>query len=159
MNVVTPTISDILYIAGRMRDDEIAQYLALTGLSEYDPDVCTRTVLRVMGDVNFCLLDADGLPYCVGGYDEIRPMVWQTWMMGTPEGWEKHWMDITKFSRRTMDSLLASDRAHRVQCYALATRTEAQEWYKRGLKMEFEGTLRKLFADGQDGVCYVKVKE
>lgn len=159
MNLVTPTVGDILYIAGRMREDEIAQYLALTGLTEYDPDVCTRTVLRVMGEVNFCLLDSDGLPYCVGGFDEIRPKVWQTWMMGTPDGWDKHWREITKASRRLMDNLLASGRAHRVQCYALATRTQAQEWYKRGLKMDFEANVRKLFADGQDGVCYVKVKE
>jgi hypothetical protein len=159
MIVVTATLSDLLFVAHRMRDDEIEQYLAITGNEAYDPDDCVRSVLQVMGEVNFCMLDADGNPYCIGGYDEIRPKVWQTWMMGTPDGWKNHWRDITKLSRRTMDALLSSSRAHRVQCYALASRTEAHDWYRRGLGMTFEATVQKLFADGQDGVCYVKVKE
>lgn len=158
-HLISPTVGDILYIASRMREDEIEQFLAMTGLKEYDPDVMTKAVLGSMGNVSFVLLDNDAVPYCAGGFTQVLPMVWQTWMMGTPIGWEKNWRDITKYSRRMMDNLLKSGQANRIQCYSLRARTNAQLWYKRGLGMKFESHIEKLFADGQDGTCYVKIKE
>lgn len=158
MNLLKPTVLDIAYVTSRMRKDEIEQFLAITGDTDYDPDDCARMVIRSMGEINFALLDSDGMAYCVGGYDEVRPKVWQTWMVGTHEGWETNWRTITKASRRTMDYLLESGRANRIQCYSLPTRTMAQEWYKRGLGMVLEGTVKNMFADGQDAVCYIKTR-
>lgn len=158
IRLAAPLIEDLAWLAKRMRPDEIAQYLALTGQTEYDPDQCARALASISG-VNFVLVDREGYPVCAGGFEEVRLKVWQTWMVGTTEGWAKHWRAITKHSRRLMDNLLASDRAHRVQTYALASRRAAHVWYERGLGQTFEGVHRGLFADGQDGVCYAKVKE
>lgn len=159
LRLVRPLVEDVAYLSRRMREDEIEQWLALTGFAEYDPDRAARSIIATMGEVNFCLVDADERAIVVGGYDEIRPKVWQTWMVGTKEGWERHWRSITKAARRTMDSLLDSGRAHRVQTYALASRTAAHEWYRRGLGMTYEGTHRRHFASGADAVCYAKVLE
>ena len=160
MNVIENIfVLDVYHISLNMREDEIEQYLAITGLDNYDPDVCTRTVLGMMGEIRFCLFDDDGQAYCIGGYLEISPKVFQTWMMGTNEGWEKHWRSITKFSRRTMDALLESDRCNRIQCTSLSTREFTHNWYKRGLGMKYESLIQKYYADGRDAVCYVRIKE
>jgi hypothetical protein len=159
MNLVTPTVLDIYHIALRMRDDEQAQYLAWAQVEQYDPDEATRMVLSMMGEVNFALLDENGEAYCVGGFTESRPKVWQSWMMGTDDGWKNHWREITKASRRIMDTLLASDRCHRIHDYSLVTRTAAHRWYVKGLGMKFSHNEQKWFSDGQDAACYIRVKE
>lgn len=156
IQLAAPIMEDLSFVARRMREDERAQWCALTGRDEYDPDLCARGLARLDGPA-FCLV-SEGLPFCVGGFEPIRPGVYQTWMAGTPEGWEQHWRAITKHSRRLMAQLLATD-AHRVQTYALASRKQAHEWYARGLGQSFEAIHRCLFADGQDAVCYARVRE
>lgn len=154
-----PTVLDIALVASQMREDEIDQYLSFSGVKEYDPDEFVKMVIAGLGADSFVLYGDDELPYCIGGYVEVRPYVWQTWMMGTQDGWDKHWRTITKESRRTMDELLKSGRAHRIQCYSLSARISAHNWYKRGLGMKFECVAQKLFADGRDACCHIKVRE
>lgn len=151
-----PILEDFAFICRRMREDECAQWCALTGFEHYNPDLAARG-LAVLTGPSFSLVDDQGLPYCVGGFEPIRPGVYQTWMAGTDAGWVHHWREITKQSRRLMDDLLAHD-AQRIQTYALASRTQAHEWYSRGLKQTFEGVHRRFFADGQDAVCYARVR-
>lgn len=158
VRIGTPLVEDFAYLARRMRPDEIAQFLALTGQKEYHPDFAARAFLMTPG-MSFVLVDRANLPFCAGGFEEVRPGVWQTWMVGTMEGWAKHWRAITKHSRKTMDFLFNEQGARRIQTYALASRKDAHEWYARGLKQEFEGLHRQFFADGQDAVCYARVRE
>jgi hypothetical protein len=149
-----PTAFDLAWLAMHMRADEQAQWCALTGRGEYDADLCARGMAAI-GGVSWCLYGRDGRPFCAGGFEEVRPKVWQTWMAGTDEGWKRHWRTITKEARRCMAGLFAHG-AQRIQTYALASRTEAHEWYRRGLLQDYEGTHRAFFADGQDGVCYAR---
>lgn len=150
-------VEDVAYLARRMRADEIAQYLALTGLQEYDPAVAARAFLAIRGPT-YTVVGDDDLPVCCGGFEEVMPGVWQPWMVGTMDGWAKHWRFITKTSRRLMDDLFTHG-ARRIQTFALASRKDACAWYARGLKQEFEGLHRAWFADGQDAVCYARVRE
>lgn len=156
--VVFPTVMDIYHVASRMRDEEVAQYLAATGLPAYDPDECTRRVLSQMGEFSFGLLDADGMPIVVGGYIETREKCFTSWMMGSEESWQKHWRTITKVSRRTMDALLNEGRAQRISDYSLRARNKAQDWYKGGLGLEFSHVERKWYANGEDANCYIKLR-
>lgn len=158
-DVVFPSVLDVYHVASRMRDEEIEQYLAATGLEAFDPDECTRRTLGIMGEFSFAILDLEGLPIVVGGYIETRDKVFQSWMMGSNEAWGKHWRTITKVSRRTMDALLSSGRAHRISDYSLCARNKAQDWYKGGLGMEFSHVERKWFANGADANCYIKLSE
>lgn len=141
-----------------MRPDEIAQWKALTGYETYEPNSAALGFAMMQGPT-FVLVGDDGVPVVAGGLEPIRPKVYQTWMVGTMDGWGKHWRAITKASRRLIDDLLASGEANRVQTMALTTRTEAHEWYRRGLGMDYEATLRGFFSDGSSAALFAKVRE
>lgn len=158
VRLATPIVGDFVYLAQNMRDDEIAQWLALTGAADYNPDLCARGFLALTGPA-FVLVGPDNLPVVAGGFEPIRPGVYQTWMAGTTAGWAKHWKAITRHSRRLVDGMLRDGVAQRVQTYALASRTAAHTWYERGLGQTFEGVHRSFFADGQDAVCYARIVE
>lgn len=156
--LTAPSVFDVGWLCERMRPDEIEQWCALTGHATYDAELAARSVLATMGEFAFCIVAEDNMPVVVGGFVEDRPGVFQTWMVGTAEGWERHWRAITRHSRRAIDALLKCGRAHRVQTHALASRTAAHGWYER-LGMTREGTLRRYFADGQDAIVFSKLRE
>lgn len=154
--LVPVLLSDLVLLAHRMRADEKDQWCAVTGEAEYDPDMAARMFAQV-GGVSWCMVDAAGDPLAAGGFEEVRPKVWQTWMAGTQAAWDVHWRRLTRECRRLGDGLLASGRAHRIQTYALAERAAAHRWYE-ALGQRHEGTLERFFADGRDAVCYVKTR-
>jgi hypothetical protein len=151
-----PIVEDYCHIARHMRADEIAQYLALTGLQEYVPDVAARSLVACDGQA-FVMVDREGLPVLVGGFSPVRHGVFEGWLAGTEDGWAKHWRAMTKVCRRLMDDLLATD-AHRIETFALTSRTAAHEWYERGLLMSREGVMKGYFSDGQDAIVFARVK-
>lgn len=151
-----PIVQDFAYIAANMRPDEIAQYLALTGLPEYVPDVAARSLVASPGS-QFVMVGRDGLPVLVGGFAPVRRGVFEGWLAGTPQGWANHWRAMTKVCRGLMDDLLANG-AHRIETFALASRAPAHEWYERSLLMQREGVLRGYFADGQDAIVFARTK-
>lgn len=153
--LTVPQVADLVYLAYHMRPDEIDQFEGLTART-YDPEIAARTFLQLNGPA-WVLLDVDGTPACAGGFEPVAVGMYRSWMAGTTEGWAKHWRTLTKYGRRQMDALLAAD-ARRIEDFALASRTEAHEWYRRGLGMAYEGTHKAWFADGRDAVCYAKVE-
>lgn len=152
VRVCVPRVDDFAHIARRMRPDECAQFAAFAGLADYDPEVAARAYVLTPG-LAYCLVDRAGYPFAIGGFYELRPGVWETWGIGTPDGWERHWFAITRESRRRMRSLFAEG-AHRIQIVALASRTAAHAWYAEGLGMRFEGRLRGYCGNGEDAVIY-----
>lgn len=158
MRLAAPLLQDYVYIANRMRPDEIAQFLSVAGLSEYEPDIAARSFAAIPG-VAHALIDDAGYPVLLGGHEEVRPGVWQGWLMGTMEGWERHGFAISRVCRRLQDRLMESEHCHRVQLYATADRKPAHVWYERALGMTYEGTHRAYFADGSDALCFARVKE
>lgn len=152
-----PIVEDYCHIARHMRADEIAQYLALTGLPQYVPDVAARALLSSGGQA-FVLVDRAGLPVLIGGFAPVRRGVFEGWLAGTEKGWTKHWRAMTKVCRRLMDDLFAQGDAHRIETFALASRVEAHAWYERSLLMPREGVMKGYFCDGQDAIVFARVK-
>lgn len=151
------SLTDIESVALRMRADEQAQWLSITGRDTYDPWLCARTLAGTPGP-QYVLVDGRGVPFAVGGMTEIRPKVWQTWAAATDTAWDDYWREITGHCRRMIRDVLESGAGHRVETLALASRTRAHAWYEAGLGQRFEGVLRSYFADGQDAVVYSRVR-
>jgi hypothetical protein len=152
--LVPVLVTDLVRLAYEMRDDEKDQWCAVTGNAEYDPDLAGRMFAQI-GGVSWCYVNAAGEPVAAGGFEEVRPKVWQTWMAGTMEAWTDHWKAITRHSKRLGDRLIENGHANRIQTYALAERTAAHRWYE-ALGQRYESHLEQFFADGRDAVCYVK---
>jgi hypothetical protein len=146
-------MADLLYLTQRMRPDEIAQWVALTG-RPFDADAAVRALAGLPADV---LVGRDSLPILAGGIDTLRPGVGEAWMIGTLDGWAQYGGAITRWGRRILAAALDSN-FHRVQTVALASRTAAHDWYVRGLGMNREGMLPGYFADGQSGVLFAKTR-
>lgn len=131
----------IAYLAERMRPDEIEQWLAFTGYDTYTPESFCNEVEAMQGP-RFTVLQSDGYPAAAGGFYCVGDGVWQSWMVGTMEGWEKNWRALTKTCRWFIAAMLSpACGAKKLQTFALASRTHAMEWYARGLQMECERLL------------------
>lgn len=146
-------LADLVFIAQRMRPDEVAQWCALTGRG-YSADAMVRALANLPADV---LVGRDNMPVLAGGIDTLRPGVGEAWMIGTLDGWAQYGVAITRWGRKILTSALASG-FHRVQTVALESRTAAHEWYERGLGMRREAVLPGYFADGQSGVMFAKTR-
>lgn len=155
-NVVPCRNAHLQYLCERMRPDEIEQYLALTFAKAYDADVAAAGLIAITG-LKFTVLGSDGLPVAAGGYSEVQPGVWESWMVGSMDGWATHWRSMTKAARWLMDGLFEMG-ARRLQTHALASRTRAIDWYERSLGLVHEGTARQAGMNGQDVTCHARVR-
>ena len=156
VRIGTPILEDFAYLARNMRPDEIDQFVAMTGVAEYNPDIAARCLAAIPG-YTWVLVGEDGLPFLVGGFQPIRPGVYEGWLAGTMEGWERHGFEITRICRRQMDALLRTE-AHRVYVPALSSRTAAHDWYMRGLGMVNEGLQKGFCANKSDAIMFAKVR-
>lgn len=151
-NIVPCSMWHLLHLCENMRADEIEQYLALTGAERYNPEIAANGMFN-MGGHRFTLV-GDRLPVVAGGYCEVIPGVWNSWMVGTDEGWEKHWRSITRASRWMIDFMFNEVGARRIETMALSSRTEACYWYERSLGMVYEGTRSGFGMGGEDVAFY-----
>lgn len=149
--VITPSLPVLSYLCERARPDEVEQYRELT-FGEYDPEAAAVAFWRA-GKWALAVADSRGVPAAAGGFEEVQPGVWQSWMVGTPEGWARCWVDIHRATRFLIERLVDSGLAHRLQTTALAKRSEACQWYER-LGLTLEGTMRGYSASGLDVVMY-----
>lgn len=147
-----PTLRDLIVLCSQMRPDEIEQYLALTGAETFDFERAAVGMYSIPG-VKFVLTNASGQLLVAGGFEEVRPRVWRSWMTGTMDAWSGHWRSITEASRFVMDCLF-EDGAQRIETWALADRAGACRWYEQGLRMSRDGVLPNYAADGRDVVIY-----
>jgi hypothetical protein len=149
-----PTIADFLVVCHNLCPDEIEQYEAFAG-APYDAG--RVAALFSLHEGPRWVLVADGQPIVIGGFDEIRPGVWQDWLFSTPDAWsEAHWRKTTRGCKRMMDVMLRTV-AHRLQCVSLASRTRAHEWYGV-LGLELEGPRRQYGAGRQDALEFSRVR-
>lgn len=149
-----PLLVDFIFICQKLPEDERRQYEALSDGVPYDSERHAIQLAASLGP-RWALVKGDGQPLAIGGFSYIRPLVWQDWLIGTPEAWRDHWRSISKHCRRMMDRMLETE-AHRIQCVSLADRTAAHHWY-RVLGYEREGTLRAYGANGEDAVMFARI--
>jgi hypothetical protein len=152
--LAAPLLQDFVYLAQNMRPDEKQQFLALTGLDTFNADTAARALAAIDGP-SWVLVDRDGYPFLAGGFEPLRPGVFECWLVGTLDGWATHACAITRVCRLLTADLFAQG-AHRIQTVALASRTQAHTWYERCAGLTREGVLRGHFADGQDGVLFAR---
>lgn len=147
-NIATASLAAIEYVAHRMRADEIEQYLAFSGVKEFDPAEFALAQAN-NGPLRYALFDENGYPAVVAGWYHIYPGVMQCWMAGTEDAWANHWRSITKGCRWLMDELFALGTVQRLQLNALASREEAIRWYQDGLMMKPCGVVERYGARGE----------
>lgn len=156
-NLVATRNWHLQWLAERLRPDEVQHWLAMSGAEHYDADVAARGFMSTPG-LRFTLLDDAGTPIAAGGFHETQPGVWDGWMVGSLAGWGTHWRALTKAVRWLMGQLFAQG-ARRLAVCTIAARTAATDWYRRGLGMTHEGTLRRAGAHGEDLVFYSRIAE
>ena len=146
-SAIPPSLLVYDYLCRNARADEVAQFEALT-FAPFDPEAAAVGFWRA-GKWAVAVVHPDGTPAAAGGYEQVAPGVWQSWMVGTPRGWDELWLDIHRATRALTETLVASGLARRLQTNALASRTQAHAWYLR-LGLEPEGVMRGFGANGED---------
>jgi hypothetical protein len=140
-------------VAMELRPDEIQQLVILSGATEYDFEIAARGWINMPGP-KFTLM-RDGKPYCIGGFHEVVPGVWQSWMAGTDEGWSKHAKSITRGALWLRENIIDNvPNARRFQTTVLSCRAQATEWYERHLGLKYEGTAKDFAVEGLDIAWY-----
>lgn len=151
-NIIPCRPAHLVYLAERMREDERAQFLAVTGLAEFSPDVAAAHLIDIAQRSQgfaFTVLQDDNLPAAAGGFHPAGEGIWQAWMVGTGGGWAQQWRSMTKATRWVMDRILEGG-AHRLQTSALTSRVKAIEWFERSLGFKAEGVWRHYGIKGED---------
>lgn len=149
---------DFLKVCARMPEDEREQLEAMTG-EPFDIDGAA------VG--NFCVpgpkwvIKAGDSPIVIGGFVPKRRGVWQDFLLTTPEAWSTHWFTVTRVCRRSMNAMLMSGQAHRLECIVPAVRVqnrpELKKWYKV-LGYNEEGLHYGYCASGADAMSFARVK-
>lgn len=152
--IAKPLLLDFVYVCHRLPEDQRRQWVALSDGQPYDAE---RMAVSLYSRVcpKWALIDVDTTPLAIGGYDMIREGVWQDWLIGTEDAWQRHWRAITKHCKRVMDMMLEHE-AHRLQTVALAERTMAHKWF-RVLGLQYEGTLRGYGHSGEDCMMFARI--
>ena len=150
-----PTMLDFLRCAAEMPAGERAQFEASSG-EPYDVDAAAVSAYCSPGP-KWVIKDEDGTPIVAGGFVPQRKGVWRDFLLTTPLAWEKHGKAVTRQCRKAMDAMLRSGEAHRLECVALASRTDVFRWYKV-MGYHKEGTLYGYYANGADAVIFSRVK-
>jgi len=149
--MITCSLTVLVYLCERMREDEVMQYLALTGRSEYDPHRAAAEFYGA-GEIKWAVCDKDFRPICAGGYEPLTPGVYQSWMVGTQKGWDEDWQVIHRATRYGIQQLMDHG-VRRLQTNGLSSRTAALAWYEK-LGMKFEGTMKHFGQKGEDVAMY-----
>lgn len=151
-NIVRCRPLHLVLLAEQMRDSEQAQFLAITGGQTYDPDTAAHALVGAWArsaPYALTVLRDNGSVAAAGGFECLGNGIWQSWMVGTEEGWAEQWRSMTKATRWLMDQVFMNG-ARRVQTNALASRTKAIEWFERSLGLQPEGVWRGYGANGED---------
>lgn len=157
-NIITlyqrPALADYLQVCHEACPDQIEQYEALAG-DKFEPDVIATKLFLQDGPA--WTIYVDDKPVLVAGFTQIRPGVWQDWLVSNARAWEKDvYVGVSRRVRKVMDAMLKTE-AHRLQCISLRSRIQAHEWY-RVLGLRQEGVLEAYGVDGQDALMFARVR-
>ena len=148
------TLPALIELCGDIRPDVAHQFEAMYGRKWSAAGVALDIDGRY-GE-KFMLLDGEGRPVCAAGWEPLRPGVFDGWMVSSMADWQVHGKSITKYCRRIMEHMLSTG-AHRLQIHCLKSRTQAANWYVRGLKMQHNGDLPCYGVNGEDAAVYARV--
>lgn len=149
-NVVRCTPEHLRYLADNARQDEREQFAAFIG-RDYDVEEAVQFCAAM--PLAFTVMAGD-VPAAAGGYCWTSPGTWQSWMIGTAEGWRTHWRSITRAAKWMMAAMFECG-ARRLETYVLAGRHGACEWYERCLGLTLE-SVKQGIASGHDVGLFVR---
>jgi hypothetical protein len=155
LTIAEPTIFDFMLLASNARPDEIEQYESVYGKRWILDEVVNYLYNRP--GAKTVLLD-DKNPVVIWGWEPANVGVANLWGLGTMEHWDRYWRSITKYVRRDIDNLLNGG-VRRVQILALTKRKKTCEWFRRGLRLEEEATLKGFAASGDDVSIFARIAE
>lgn len=151
------------HLCHNMAESERRQSVLVAGgdpsVDEYDPSIAFRTLSSYEG-IAFFYLGDDSMPVAAGGYrhDGAVGGVWQSWMIGTDDGWKRYWRDLTKGSLWLMAQLFDGG-ARRLETTVIASRTDAQKWYTDFLGLTLEGERRGYLPNGESIMLFGMTEE
>lgn len=149
----------LVYLAEYMRPDEQRQFTAATGFV-FEPNVAAQWLVNTAarsGAFAVTILRSDGLPAAAGGFEPVAPGVWQSWMVGSQEGWAEQWRSLTKATLWLMERIFSGG-AHRLQTCATTEREKAIEWFERSLGFKLEGVFRHYGPAGEDIAHFARLR-
>jgi hypothetical protein len=149
-----PLLLDFVKVCINLPEDERRQLEDFTG-EPYDIDRAAVGNYCVAGPK--WVIKADEEPICIGGFVPQRPGVYRDFMLNTPAAFEQHWFAVTRIARRSLDAMLLSKTAHRLECIAHHSREKAFKWYSV-LGYNKEATLYGYCADQSDAVLFSRVE-
>lgn len=159
-NVIPCRPQHLMYLVQRMREDERAQFIALSGLDVFDEDAAVRWFIDAAnqsGIYAVTALQEDNLPAAAGGFQPAGVGVRQAWMVGTTDGWAQQWRSFTKATLWMIDRIFETD-THRVQTSAITSRELAIEWFERSLGFQPEGVWRHYGIKGEDVAHFSRLR-
>lgn len=159
-NTVPCEPDHLVYLCHRMRKEEQEQWVVMSGMA-YSPAEAARRFINAAGasprQFSLTVVGEDGFPAVSGGYEFVSPGVWQSWMLGTLEGWASQWRAVTKASRWLGERVFETG-AHRLQIQCLTSRRAALTWFDKALGFSPEGVMRGYGAAGQDVALYARLR-
>lgn len=155
IKISIPTLADFTHCAHNICEDEAEVYREMTGQEFYAEDVAAQ--LWCGGGQRWTFWETVGnFAAAVGGYSEVRPGVWASWFMATPEAWARG-SQITERVAEIVQFVLDQPDVRRLETVTLASRAKARAWYER-IGLHYESTACKASASGQDLVTYVALR-
>ena len=149
VTLAQPSLTDFMYICDNLPEDEMRQFEAMSG-QPFDADEAAISCHMAPGP-KWVAINEEGKPLAVGGCSELRPDVWQTWMLVPNSTWETDGRGLTEHVLLLQKEM--QKRGHRIQTLVLSDRERAKAWYDT-LGLECEGTLRAYGAGGEDFDMY-----
>jgi hypothetical protein len=156
LRLTQPILIDYVMVCHGLPALERKQFEALTDGNPFDVERAALSFANMSGP-KWALVTDVGVPLAIGGFDYLRPEVWQEWLIATEDAWASHWQAITRHARRILDRMLESE-ARRIQCICLSEKSRHADWY-RFLGFRHEGTLRAYGANGEDCEMYARTAE
>lgn len=149
IELVEANYHNLMHVAERLRAADKEEVFA-THWDDNPAGLVARTIQA--GDFQW-VAELDGEPVASIGAMPVWPGVWQVWAFGTDD-FTKVARTLTKHVKRFMYPALERTSAHRIQCFAMKSHTEACRWLEF-LGAEAEATLPNFGRDRQEFVLYV----
>ena len=148
-----PDLEALKHITHNLRERDAAEIFACRWSD--DPDDLASDVSQY-GEFQW-MVRLDGEPVAAIGAYPAWPGVWSVWAFGT-DNWPKVILSLTKHVKRFMIPAFLNQKAHRAECRALKTHTDACRWLEM-LGAHKEAELAGFGRQREDFNLYVWRKE
>lgn len=145
MRVDEPSIAHVRYVADRMRDKDVEEFLALSFANDRVELADIMVDKYSANHQAFCFSDGDE-PVAVGAMVEARPNV-ITLMFFATDSFPKLALRIARFTRQRLFPEYRQAGVHRIECVSIDGYTHAHRWIEI-LGLQREGGPMRGFGKG-----------